>query len=259
MPVTEEIVCRAQRPSDDDIFPYLFDGTTIEDYNQAKFIEQNNNCITVREWHERVVTRIDGGIMKTAESGEQMPNTTNGLADDYCGEQMPNTSNGLADDYFFDDLLADTPMVEVEDDTPMKKKQLFEEYETPTKKSNELLRFQNTQTFLSPTTKEFQKSIEKAASSVKVVYNTHELKAARKNILQSVDHILSHELVMENPLAAEFVAELETKVQEIKEQFTKTVHSISGKMQGNEGELTFPAFERKKGKHVDKRFKGLSG
>jgi hypothetical protein len=43
------------------------------------------------------------------------------LADDYCGEQMPNTSNGLADDYFFDDLLADTPMVEVEDDIPMKK------------------------------------------------------------------------------------------------------------------------------------------
>jgi hypothetical protein len=121
VPVTEEIVCRAQRPSDDDIFPYLFDGITIEDYNQAKFIEQNNNCITVREWHERVVTIIDGGIMKTAESGEQMPNTTNGLADDYCGEQMPNTSNGLADDYFFDDLLADTPMVEVEDDIPMKK------------------------------------------------------------------------------------------------------------------------------------------
>ncbi len=64
---------------------------------------------------------------------------------------------------------------------------------------------------------------------------------------------------MENPLAAEFVAELETKVQEIKEQFTKAVHSISGKMQGNEGELTFPAFERRKRKHVDKRFKGLSG
>jgi hypothetical protein len=53
---------------------------------------------------------------------------------------------------------------------------------------------------------------------------------------------------MENPLAAEFVAELETKVQEIKEQFTKTVHSISGKMQGNEGELIFPAFERTKRK-----------
>ncbi len=96
-------------------------------------------------------------------------------------------------------------------------------------------------------------------SSVKVVYNTHELKAARKNILQLVDHILSHELVMENFLAAEFVAELERKVQEIKEKFTKTVHSISGTMLGNDSELTYPAFERRKTKHVDKRFKGLSG
>jgi hypothetical protein len=108
VPVTEEIVCRAQRPSDDDIFPYLFDGTTIEDYNQAKFIEQNNNCITVREWHERVLTRIDGGII-TAESAAQMPDTT----------------NDSADDYFSYDLLGevedDTPMGEVEDDTPMKK------------------------------------------------------------------------------------------------------------------------------------------
>ena len=63
---------------------------------------------------------------------------------------------------------------------------------------------------------------------------------------------------MENSLAAEFVAELERKVQEI-EKFTNTVHSISGTMQGNDSELTYPAFERRKTTHVDKRFKGLSG
>ncbi len=55
-------------------------------------------------------------------------------------------------------------------DTPMKKKQLFE-YETPLKPSNDLLIFKNTQTFLSPTTKEFQRSIEKAMSSVKFSFS----------------------------------------------------------------------------------------
>jgi hypothetical protein len=50
--------------------------------------------------------------------------------------------------------------------------------------------------------------MEKAASSVQVIDNTNELKATRKNILQSVDHILSHDLVMENPQAAAFVTEL---------------------------------------------------
>ena len=40
VPVTEDIVCRAHRPSVDDIFPCLFDGTTIEDYNQANLLNR---------------------------------------------------------------------------------------------------------------------------------------------------------------------------------------------------------------------------
>ena len=74
------------------------------------------------------------------------------------------------------------------------------------------------------------------------------MRAARKNILQSVDHILNHKLVFENPQAAAFVSELERKVQEIKEEFTKSVHSITGTMNGNDGELTFPAFHSRKRK-----------
>ena len=133
------------------------------------------------------------------------------------------------------------------------------EYETPLKPSNDLLIFKNTQTFLSPTTKELHRSIDKAASSVKIIYNTNELKAARKNILQSINHILGHDLVQENPQAASFVAKLERKVQEIKEEFTKSIYSITGTMHGNDGELTFPAFQSRKRKYVDKRFKGLLG
>ncbi len=102
------------------------------------------------------------------------------------------------------------------DNSPMKKRKLFL-YETPLKQSNDLLLFKNTQTFLSPTTKELQRSIDKAASSERVIYNTKELIAARKNILQSIDHILGHDLVQENPQAASFVAKLERKIQEIKE------------------------------------------
>ena len=103
--------------------------------------------------------------------------------------------------------------------------------------------------------------MEQVASSVQVIYNTNELKATRKNILQSVDRILSHDLVMENPQAAAFVTELERKVQQINKEFTKSVHSITGKMNGNDSELTYPLFQSqsRKQKHVDKQFKGLSG
>jgi hypothetical protein len=88
-------------------------------------------------------------------------------------------------------------------------------------------------------------SIEKASNSVQVVYNREELKATRKNILLSVDHILGHDLVMEDPRAAAFVTELDRKVQELKEQFTKSILSIRGSRHGKNGELTFPSFENK--------------
>ena len=242
VPVTDEIVSTAKRPSVDDIFPFLFEGTSIHDYNQAQFIERNNNCITIREWQEREVKPADSDFGETCCVDDVFENTDNN-SDEMIGDL-------LNDMYTKDDS--------GNDDTPMTKKQLFQ-YDTPLKPSNDLLIFKNTQTFLSPTTKEFQRSIDKAASSVKVIYNTNELKAARKNILQSVDHILGHDLVQENPQAAAFVAELERKVQEIKEEFTKSIYSITGTMHGNEGELMFPAFKSRKRKNVDKRFKGLSG
>jgi hypothetical protein len=242
VPVTDEIVSTTKRQSVDDIFPFLFEGTSIHDYNQAQFIERNKNCITIREWQESEVKYADSDFCET------------GCVDDL----FDNTDNNS--DEIIGDLLNDiyTKENSGNDDTPMKKRQLFE-YETPLKPSNDLLIFKNTQTFLSPTTKEFQRSIDKAASSAKVIYNRNELKAARKNILQSVDHILGHDLVQENPQAAAFVAELERKVQEIKEEFTKSIYSITGTMHGNEGELMFPAFQSRKRKNVDKRFKGLSG
>ena len=242
VPVTDEIVSTTKRQSVDDIFPFLFEGTSIHDYNQAQFIERNKNCITIREWQESEVKYADSDFGETCCVDDLFDNTDNNSAE------------------IIGDLLNDiyTKENSGNDDTPMKKRQLFE-YETPLKPSNDLLIFKNTQTFLSPTTKEFQRSIDKAASSAKVIYNRNELKAARKNILQSVDHILGHDLVKENPQAAAFVAELERKVQEIKEEFTKSVHSITCTMQGNDGELTFPAFQSRKRKYVDKRYKGLSG
>ena len=76
-------------------------------------------------------------------------------------------------------------------------------------------------------------------------------------IVASVNILL--DLVMENPKAAAFVVEMERKVQEIKEDFSKTIHLITGTMNGNDGELSYPVFQSRKQKHEKKRFKGLSG
>jgi hypothetical protein len=49
----------------DDIFPFLYEGTSIHDYNQARYIERNKNCITIREWQEREGTYADSDVVET--------------------------------------------------------------------------------------------------------------------------------------------------------------------------------------------------
>ena len=126
VPVTDEIVSTATRPSVDDIFPFLFEGTSIHDYNQAQFIERNKNCITIREWQEREVKYADSDFGETCCVDDLFDNTHN-----YSDEMIGDLLNDM---YTKDDSGID--------DTPMKKKQLFE-YETPFKPSNYLLIFKN--------------------------------------------------------------------------------------------------------------------
>jgi hypothetical protein len=93
--------------------------------------------------------------------------------------------------------------------------------------------------FLSPATKSLHESIEKANKESEFKYNARQLKEARKNIIETVDHILNNDLV--------------------KEDFTKEVISIVGSRIGKDNELCFPSFKNKTTKQVQKRHKGISG
>jgi hypothetical protein len=48
----------------------------------------------------------------------------------------------------------------------------------------------------------------------------------RKYIIQSIDHILNHDLVCEHPAADNFVGMVEQNMQAIKEEFNKMVLSV---------------------------------
>jgi hypothetical protein len=78
-------------------------------------------------------------------------------------------------------------------------------------------------------------------------------------IIETVDHILNNDLVHEHPAAAKYVAEIELKMQEIKEDFTKEVISIVGSKIGKDNELCFTSFKNKTTKQVQKRHKSISG
>jgi hypothetical protein len=65
--------------------------------------------------------------------------------------------------------------------------------------------------FLSPATKSLHDSTKKANKESEFKYNARQLKEARKNMIETVDHILNNDLVQEYPAAAKYVAEIERK------------------------------------------------
>jgi hypothetical protein len=123
----------------------------------------------------------------------------------------------------------------------------------------EINRYKDNSLFLSPTTKKLHDSLEKASIKSQQLYTTKSLRETRKYIIQSINHILNHDLVWEDPLAARFVSKIEKEMQDIKERFNTQILSVLGSRAGQNKELCFPSFNNKKKKVVDKRFKGYAG
>jgi hypothetical protein len=74
-----------------------------------------------------------------------------------------------------------------------------------------------------------------------VVYNSRKWKEEHKNIIESIDFILNHNLVCKNPAAANFVSIVERNMQEIIEELNKVVLSIFGSNIGKDNEVCFPS------------------
>jgi hypothetical protein len=136
-------------------------------------------------------------------------------------------------------------------DSPQKpqKKILFE---TPDPLQQSMSQFKDTGLFLSPATTKNQESNEKATKLTEVVFNSRTLKEVQKNIIQSIDHILNHDLVCEHPAAANFMGTVERNMQEIKEEFNKVVLSICGSNIGKDKEVCFPSYKNMKKMQVEK-------
>ena len=154
VPITEELVVKAKRPSVDDQFPYFFHGTDVEDYKQAQFIQQNNNCITINEWltskgvskqstgrKPDVPTRYEEKIpdmevdTEFELGGDDMFNITNDHSSKPTAEKLKDHNKNMTSD--------EMPVKEFRKnmtsyEMPMKNKYLFE-YNTPAKNGHELI------------------------------------------------------------------------------------------------------------------------
>ena len=50
VPISTEILTRCRRPFSDDLFPYFYDGTTMDDYQSALALERTGCCVTKMEY-----------------------------------------------------------------------------------------------------------------------------------------------------------------------------------------------------------------
>ncbi len=78
--------------------------------------------------------------------------------------------------------------------TPQKSKRMSLGKETECVET-EMRRCQGNSLFLLPTTRKLHDSIEKSSKDTQPLYTTKRLREARKNIIESVDHILQYDLV----------------------------------------------------------------
>ncbi len=129
-------------------------------------------------------------------------------------------------------------------ETPQKPKKIL--FENPDTSQQSLSWFKDTVLFLSPATQKFHDSIEKATKLSEVVYSSRKLKEMWKNIIESINHILNHDLVCEIPAAANFVGMVERNMQEIREEFNKVVLSIFGSNIESNNKMCFPSYRKKK-------------
>jgi hypothetical protein len=89
----------------------------------------------------------------------------------------------------------------------------------------EINRYKDNSFYLTPTTKKLHDSLEKASINTQPLYTSKSLRETRENIIHSIDHILNHDLVGEDPLAAKFDSVMEREMQDIKEQFNGLICS----------------------------------
>ena len=79
-------------------------------------------------------------------------------------------------------------------------------------------------------------------------------------MIESIDHILQHDLVSEDPVAGRFVTELSRSITNVKDSFNRAVFEVCGnKFYGKEDELAYPAFTWKQTTSKHKRSKGITG
>jgi hypothetical protein len=228
-------------------YPYLYFGTTMENYKEAMYILDKKQCITEYEYRK---------IPAATTAINEMTRLTDFSTNDTVMEDTSLFDGNYDKDPI--DMMCAAVDGPCEILSPIKNTHLFPQ--TPTPLKNGVFSSNDQTLYLTPTTRVFQQNLKNAAESNPEIYDQKRLQTIRKNLIESMDHIFQHALVSENERIGKFVTVLSRSVNNVLDLFHRAVFEECGNtFIGRDDELVYPATSRKRTKHEHRRNKGFGG
>jgi hypothetical protein len=209
VPISGDLLTTSRECNLDRVFPYLYYGTSNNDYKLALKVDRSNCSVTVSEFFS-TKQNIKHDTKNTMEQDLALENcfTCNNTVGDADLVALSTPQNAKKMSSLQRDLSGEnkdqtklfTCEVSSNDGeivtmrTPQQSKQISLGNEHVCVET-EMRRCQEKSLFLSPTMKKLHNSIEKVSNLTQTLYTTNSLREARKNIIASVDHILQHDFV----------------------------------------------------------------
>jgi hypothetical protein len=83
---------RSRKPNLDGVFPYLYEGTTEEDYNLALSVEKSNCCVTFSEFFSSTHHKNDDKIEWMKQYLEGDNNQTDPFTGEFNADDVDNVT-----------------------------------------------------------------------------------------------------------------------------------------------------------------------
>ena len=215
--------------------PIFYKGNTFSNFKEACHVLSCNNCMLMDDLFGHCLRKgnIDAAVANQFD--EEI-----GIADIDNQPCEESVLGHVADQLYFETANAIDDVI------------------SPHKNHNDLSRFQNNiMTYISPMTKCLHDDIEENSPSRICHHNVESLRASRKNMIATIDYIISIGDIEEDPQSAILFDKMEKSLQKIKLELQQQ-KILQPKTPPRKGMIEFPAFNGPK-KQTEPRLKGFGG
>ena len=166
VPISDSVMKAIRSQNHTCVFPYLYFGASLDDYDEAMYVLDNKQCVTEYECQNQKVDARRENVNITGTKSPFFDMSQDDISDMNCAASPLKGSN------LFPEQLNGS--------------QVFTDMFTPIKEG--VISANDQSLYLSPTTRDFQRDLQSAGESVNEVYDKHRIKIIRKNLIESIEY-----------------------------------------------------------------------